>query len=763
MKPRLFGTRSSFAGVWFSLLILAALLVSAFPAAAASGTPQAPDTTGLSWLTETVDTAERYENMSSRSASLDSNGNAGVAFGGQKLYLGRQSGSSWTVSVVDASFGVGAFASLDFDGNNIPHISYYDSVNGQLKYAAYLNNAWSVQTVTAAGNAGANVGLYTSIAVDSSNRPHISYYDATFQELAYIYKDSNNNWIKNVVNTVGAVGKYTSLALDRNDRPYISYYNEGDDALMYAYINNNQWVNVFVDSRQPGDPPELRGVGLYSSIAVDVRNTVHISYYNAITGDLLYANGTGSTFNNDTVLHINGTKVGLFTSIALDNNRNPRISAFVETNDDLIYSELTEDGWKTSWVETEGRVGLFTSLVLNPVNNRPTISYYDFGNNSMRAARRGSTSWDFWTLATAGSTGAYTSLALDAGDNAHIAYYDESGTALRYARWTGSAWERWELDPQGIAGLYATLALDSNDYPQIAYYDGAVNELRYIRWTGTTWSGIQVVDTTGDVGKYASIAVDGSNNPHISYLDNTNHVLKYAYWNGSAWTTQVIDNAGDVGYYTSLALDSSGAPHIAYFDETNDRLKYAYYVPGTGRWEYEIVDGLGSMGTYASLVIDHAGVSQVSYYDFTPSLTAGRLKYAVRTGTGWSAVVVDGEPDPVLAASAPRETDYPDIIDAINIKDGVGLFTSIAVDSANQPYISYYDAENGILKYAFLSPAGWQNRPVYTSWNSGLFTSIAVGSDNLPRISFQDATERQLKYTRSAQLDYQYFMPFTAK
>jgi hypothetical protein len=227
--------------------------------------------------------------------------------------------------------------------------------------------------------------------------------------------------------------------------------------------------------------------------------------------------------------------------------------------------------------------------------------------------------------------------------------------------------------------------------------------------------------------------------------------------------TQVIDNSGNVGYYTSLAFDGIGAPHIAYFDESNDRLKYAYYVPSTGRWEYEIIDGNnGSMGTYASLVIDHAGVSHVSYYDFTPGIIP-RLKYAVRSGTAWIPVVVDGDPVALLESNAPDSPDAPDIVDAIFETGGVGMFTSIAVDSANQPYISYYDSVNEDLKYAFLSPAGWQYRPVYTQGNSGLFTSIAVGTDNLPRISFQDATERQLKYTRSAELDFQYFMPFTAK
>ena len=758
---------------WLSIFLLAALLISTIPAAAATGSVQSPDLTGLNWLIDTVDSAQQFENMSSRSIRLDSNGNPVIAYGGRKLYFARYTGSKWSISVADGSYGVGSYASLDLDSSNRPHISYYDAINGKLKYASIYNDVWEVETITEAGDSGANVGMYTSLEIDSDNRPHISYYDATYQELDYIYQNSNGDWVKNVVNTVGSVGKYSSLYLN-GDKPHISYYNESSDALMHAYKDSSGvWRNDFIDSRQAGDPEELTGVGLYSSIIMDSRGIVHISYYDAVRGNLKYARINGSSKDVDTVQHINGEKNGLFTSIALNNNREPRISYFNETQDDLKFAYLTDSGWKFTTISHQSKTGLYTSMAVNHSNNRTYISFYDFYKNKLMLASLNNDKWSLTEIDAAGTTGVYNSMKLDSSDRAHIAYYDESSPGLRYARWTGSNWERWELDSGPSVGLYATLALDSNNYPQIAYYEGATNELYYIRWTGTKWTGTStsnddpsIVDTTGDVGKYASIAVDSNNFPHISYFDQTNRVLKYAYWNGSTWTTQIIDNSGDTGYYTSIAIDSQNAPHIAYFEEQNDELRYAYYVPSTGRWEYETADNQGSVGTYASLALDSHDLARISYYDFTPNITP-RLKFAQRIGPNdWQTSVVDGEP---LTQQQMQDNPYfkanaPDVVDAINASGGVGMYSSLALDSMDQPHISYYDAENQSLKYAFWSPTGWQTRTVYKNKNdAGEYTSIGVGSDNNPRIAFHDTFNRELKYARAAQLDYEFFLPFSSK
>lgn len=79
-----------------------------------------------------------------------------------------------------------------------------------------------------------DVGLYTSIAVNSFNKPYISYYDYSNHDLKYAYRDGGW-WHKAWVDKVGDVGLYTSIALDSGNIPHISYYDLTNGDLKYAY------------------------------------------------------------------------------------------------------------------------------------------------------------------------------------------------------------------------------------------------------------------------------------------------------------------------------------------------------------------------------------------------------------------------------------------------------------------------------------------------------------------------------------------------
>ena len=81
--------------------------------------------------------------------------------------------STWDIQTVDSEGDVGVYTSIALDSNNYPHISYSDNTNSNLKYAKWNGTSWNVQTVDSAGN----VGWHTSIALDNNNYPHISYYD----------------------------------------------------------------------------------------------------------------------------------------------------------------------------------------------------------------------------------------------------------------------------------------------------------------------------------------------------------------------------------------------------------------------------------------------------------------------------------------------------------------------------------------------------------------------------------------------------------
>lgn len=140
---------------------------------------------------------------------------------------------SWQVETIDDSGFVGEYSDIAIDSNDKVHISYFDLDNGNLKYANGVAGSWEIETVDADGY----VGMYTSLALDSKENVHISYYGWTTDTITSFLKYANNTsgfWNTEAVNSGGKVGKYSSLAIDSNDKVHISYHDEANSTVLYA-------------------------------------------------------------------------------------------------------------------------------------------------------------------------------------------------------------------------------------------------------------------------------------------------------------------------------------------------------------------------------------------------------------------------------------------------------------------------------------------------------------------------------------------------
>ncbi len=291
------------------------------------------------------------------SVAVDTSGYPRIAYydyGNGHLKYAAWNGSSWDIQTVDNGRDVGEYPSLALDSSDYPRISYYDSRNGYLKYAAWTGSGWAIQTVDTTHDSGWG----TSLALDESGDPHISYGYAPGSSPPSVLNYAawaGSTWRIETVDPSVDVGDYTSIALDTSRNPHISYYDSDTGRLRYARWTGSTWIIETADSSPY--------VGEYSSLALDASDGARISYHDGFYGRLKYAARNGSTWTIQTV--DTGGHLGCYTSLALDPNGYPRIGYLDWSNEDLKYASWNGSEWDIETVDSAGDVGWATSLALD--------------------------------------------------------------------------------------------------------------------------------------------------------------------------------------------------------------------------------------------------------------------------------------------------------------------------------------------------------------------------------------------------------------
>jgi hypothetical protein len=197
-------------------------------------------------------------------------------------YAGKGSGG-WRFAVVDWTnmIGDGADTSMALDSQKRVHIGYYDGEvgtfpgeKGVLKWATDSEGAWKIRVIDRAPA----LGGFPALAVDSSDKVHLAYFDAAAFALKYATNDGGI-WEIHVIDRVGDGIRSTSIAVDAADRVHIAYIGGVQQVLKYATNASGEWA-VFILAR---DVHAWAGV----SMAADAMSRVHISYMGA--KGLMYA------------------------------------------------------------------------------------------------------------------------------------------------------------------------------------------------------------------------------------------------------------------------------------------------------------------------------------------------------------------------------------------------------------------------------------------------------------------------------------------
>jgi hypothetical protein len=356
-----------------------------------------------------------------------------------------------------------------------------------------------------------------------------------------------------------------------------------------------------------------------------------------------------------------------------------------------------------------------------------TISRVDSGTINVSAVNSASTSGPLW-ITTAGGSIASNSEHLDVwtvstvvatlklssivsgGGNSYFSYVSADLRTPYLARFNGTTWttgiaiDMSKNPPQ--PGEYGESAVvrTSRNYVYVVYHKSNSNWTNPgLRWNVSDDNGVSF-DTTGLGNTNAQMITGGTNitMPSLTGYYNTavGQDYLYATWydtttldlmfarslnSGANWTGSTIESTGNVGRYSSAGLTFDGDDPVvvvAYFDQTNRDLKYAYSDNHGASWTISTIDGQGgdSVGEWISLKVASDGGVHISYFD---SYT-GLIKLA-------------------SAGAYDQMFDFDEITD-----EGLGGWnTGLVLDLLDNPYLCFYNASFGSMRYAYRYMGQW--------------------------------------------------------
>jgi hypothetical protein len=326
-------------------------------------------------------------------------------------------------------------------------------------------------------------------------------------------------------------------------------------------------------------------------------------------------------------------------------------------------------------------------------------------------------------------------------------------------------------DGQGTdVGMFSSMVIDGGGNFHIAYFNTTTRNLQYAYRGKQEQKWSKMIVEQG-AGIFTSITVDNHGFARIAYDSPLHSGLHYAYWDGKKWQVHVIDPV-QTQFSTSLQLDSSGNPRVAYFQIVKlakgggQRLKYAHF---DGKdWFIKTVALRPRQGVYNSLALDSTDHSHIAFAE------SGHLQYATWDNSQWQYETVDstsdaddkaglgttmaldsaGNPQVAYFDTEKRKLKYAykdagawktEIVEDLSGTPKYPDSASLRIDGHSQPHIAYYDSGSGVLKYAVRENGKWTVEIVDRQGDVGMYDSLCLDADGRPYIAYYDATDKQLR------------------
>lgn len=259
-----------------------------------------------------------------------------------------------TASVVDEdgdgdSGNVGSHSDMVILGGE-PAVAYFDSDNGELRFAQRSGGTWTDELIDGDGDGtSTQVGQWVSLALLDSGEPAVSYFDSTNGELRYAER-SGGSWTDVLVDGDGdgtstRVGEYSSLVVLSDGNPAIAYFDRTAEELRYAERASGTWSDVLVDADGEGTSTN---VGRYPSL-IELPTGPAISYVDMSNSELRLARRESGTWSEESV-YVDPEGHSLRgASAALDSSGNLIVAATDTSQANHMIARRSGGSWSIEW------------------------------------------------------------------------------------------------------------------------------------------------------------------------------------------------------------------------------------------------------------------------------------------------------------------------------------------------------------------------------------------------------------------------------
>jgi subtilisin family serine protease len=287
-----------------------------------------------------------------------------------------------------------------------------------------------------------DLGKTFDTALDSNGVLHAAYYDGASGNLMYLTRSTSGLWSNaQIVDSAGDVGGQLSIAVDSTAKTGIGYFDVTNTSLKFADFTGRSFATATIDSK--------KNVGTSPSVGFDIDGNAYLAYYKKSGGYLKLATLDRDQVSWSTQIVDGGSKAKTGATVSLDVGEAAlRSGGFTffdttvamaysdSTNGDLKYARLDVDASSPSWYvavvdDLDGVANIDLNLHAGPLNSglQAQIAYQDTYRADVKYAFRKDT-WFTETVAGSGRLGDRVQLSFDSSNDPQVTFYNRTKRSL---------------------------------------------------------------------------------------------------------------------------------------------------------------------------------------------------------------------------------------------------------------------------------------------------------------------------------------------